>query len=156
MAWTARECSFEAEDLVEVSVRVAGPGDVTAGTFGCPQPSDADGTVEPADDVAGADKAWWKVSPPPNFAGLLRACTADAIVEVDFDYEDGVDYEGDPRQQAEDQGHRDGQRGEPGDGGHQRRLGNDRRGEEFLGGDRVGHEGQPVYRHDRGDGAPSL
>lgn len=100
LAWKSDNCSFEAEDLVEVTVKVTFPQDFTQGAFTCPMPSDTNGVVEPADDVAGADEAWWKVSSPPNFAGTLRACTAEANVEVELDYEDGVDYEGDPRQQA--------------------------------------------------------
>lgn len=100
LAWTADECSFDADDLVEVSIRVTQPGDFVQGTFTCPMPSDRDGVVEPVDDVAGASEGWWKVSNPPNFAGTLRACTPEVFVEVELDYEDGVDYEGDPRQQA--------------------------------------------------------
>lgn len=98
-SWTASECSFEAKDLVEVSVRVAGADAFASGKLACPMPSDAEGTVEPR-DVTGADKAWYKISPPPNFAGVVRACSADALVEVELDYEDGVDYEGDPGDQA--------------------------------------------------------
>ena len=30
----------------------------------------------------------------------LRACTAEAFIEVDLEYEDGVDYKGDPRNQS--------------------------------------------------------
>ncbi|GAA4816597.1 hypothetical protein ACFQ0K_08110 [Nocardioides caeni] len=98
--WQSDNCSFEAEDLVEVSVKLTFPDDFTKGDFTCPMPSDINGVVEPVDDVAGADQGWWKVSNPPNFAGNLRACTAEVLVEVELDYEDGVDYEGDPRQQA--------------------------------------------------------
>lgn len=99
VSWTASECSFEAKDLVEVSVRVAEPAAFASGKVQCPMPAEGDGSVEPR-DVAGATEAWWKISPPPNFEGIVRACSTDALVEVDLDYEDGVDYDGDPGEQA--------------------------------------------------------
>ena len=50
--------------------------------------------------VPGSTDGWWKVSDAPPLEATLRACSATANVEVDLDYEDGVDYQGDPRQQA--------------------------------------------------------
>lgn len=101
VAWRTSECSFEAQGQVEVTVKVTGPADVTKGAFGCPQPDDRDGNVEPADDVAGASKGWWKTNSAPPLEATLRACSATANVDVDLDY-DTNDYEGDPRQQAGD------------------------------------------------------
>lgn len=101
VAWTTSECSFEAPGEVEVTVKLTGPADVTKGSFGCPQPSDSDGNVEPADDVAGATKGWWRTNSAPPLEAVLRACSAEANVDVDLDYEIN-DYEGDPRQQAAD------------------------------------------------------
>lgn len=100
LAWNSDECSFEAADLAEVTVKLTGPDGFTQGEFGCPQPRDDDGIVEPADDIAGAGKGWWKVSNPPEFEGELRACTDEVLLEIDLDYEDGVQYEGDPRSQS--------------------------------------------------------
>ncbi|GAA3682100.1 hypothetical protein GCM10022237_46080 [Nocardioides ginsengisoli] len=98
--WSSDNCSFEAPDLVEVTVKLSGPEDFSKGGFGCPQPSDISGVVEPADDIAGAAHGWWKVSNPPHFKASLRACTTTALLEIDLDYQDGVDYEGDPRNQS--------------------------------------------------------
>lgn len=99
-AWKSDNCSFEAEDLMEVTVKLTGPGDFTRGAFGCVQPSEVGSILEPATDVAGASDGWWKVSEAPPLEATLRACSADLNVDVEFEYEDGVDYEGDPRQQA--------------------------------------------------------
>ena len=99
VSWTASECSFEAKDLVEVSVRVAEPAAFASGKVQCPMPAEGDGSVAPRDG-AGATEAWWKIRPAPNFEGIVRACSTDALVEVDLDYEDGVDYDGDPGEQA--------------------------------------------------------
>lgn len=100
IAWKSDNCSFEAEDLMEVKVKITGPDDFTAGSFTCPQPTEIAAIVEPADDIAGATDGWWKVSDSPPLEATLRACSETVNVDVDFDYEDGVDYEGDPRQQA--------------------------------------------------------
>lgn len=98
--WKSDNCSFEAEDLMEVKVKITGSDDFTEGSFGCPQPTEIAAIVEPADDIAGATEGWWKVSDAPPLEATLRACSDTVNVDIDFDYEDGVDYEGDPRQQA--------------------------------------------------------
>jgi hypothetical protein len=100
IAWKSDNCAFEAEDLMEVKVKITGPDDFTSGTFTCPQPTEIAAILEPADDIAGATEGWWKVSDSPPLEATLRACSATVNVDVDFEYEDGVDYEGDPRQQA--------------------------------------------------------
>lgn len=99
-AWKSDNCSFEAQDLMEVTVKITGPEDFTTGTFGCVQPSETGAIIEPADDVAGATSGWWKVSEAPPLEATLRACSDTVNVDVVLAYEDGVDYEGDPRQQA--------------------------------------------------------
>ncbi|MCX6398771.1 MAG: hypothetical protein NTX33_02425 [Propionibacteriales bacterium] len=100
LRWTSSTCSFEAPDLLEVTVHVTGPDDFNQGTFGCPQPNDAVANVEPVDDIAGATDGWWRTSQAPPLEAALRACSATALVEVELEYEDGVDYEGDPRNQS--------------------------------------------------------
>ncbi|MDQ6526367.1 hypothetical protein RB608_22290 [Nocardioides sp. LHD-245] len=100
LAWTSDDCSFESAGLAEVTVKLTGPEDFTRGAFGCPQPADDDGIVEPAADIAGATGGWWKVSNPPEFEGELRACTDKVLLQIDLDYEDGVQYEGDPLNQS--------------------------------------------------------
>lgn len=100
LSWTSDDCSFEAEDLVEVTVKLTGPDDFTQGRFGCPQPPEVGSIIDPADDIAGATDGWWKVSDAPPLEATLRACSATALVDVEMEYEDGVDYEGDPRAQA--------------------------------------------------------
>lgn len=100
LEWRSDNCSFEAEDLVEVTVKITGPADFVSGSFTCAQPSEVASIIEPADDVPGSTDGWWKVSDAPPLEATLRACSPTANVDVDLDYEDGVDYEGDPRQQA--------------------------------------------------------
>lgn len=100
LKWTTSGCGFEADDVLEVTVRIVGPDDFTQGEFTCPQPPEILSIVEPVDDVAGADDAWWRVNESPPLEALLRACTAEAFIEVDLEYEDGVDYKGDPRNQS--------------------------------------------------------
>lgn len=98
--WKSDNCDFDAEDLVEVTVKLTAPEDFTVGTFGCPQPTEIAAIVEPVDDIAGATEGWWKVSDSPPLEATLRACADDVLVEVDVEYEDGVDYKGDPRNQS--------------------------------------------------------
>ncbi|MCR1785477.1 hypothetical protein KVF89_23265 [Nocardioides carbamazepini] len=98
--WSSDDCSFEADDLAEVTVKLTGPEDFVKGSFGCPQPLDVTGVVEPAQDIAGATGGWWKVSSPPEFEGELRACTDAVLLQIDLDYEEGVQYEGDPLNQS--------------------------------------------------------
>lgn len=95
--WKSDNCSFEAKDLVEITVKLTGPGDFTKGAFGCPQPTEVAAIVDPADDIAGATKGWWKVSDAPPLEATLRACTAGVLLDIELEYEDGVDYQGDPR-----------------------------------------------------------
>jgi hypothetical protein len=98
--WKSDNCSFEATDLVEVTVKLTGPEDFTTGGFQCPQPTDIAGIVEPVDDIVGAEKGWWKVSEAPPLEATMRACTTTVNVDIQLEYEDGVDYEGDPRNQS--------------------------------------------------------
>ena len=95
--WKSDNCSFEADDLVEITVKLSGPADFTRGAFGCPQPNEVASIVDPADDIAGATDGWWKVSDAPPLEATLRACTADVLLDIHLEYEDGVDYPGDPR-----------------------------------------------------------
>lgn len=98
--WTSDNCAFVAKDLVEVTLRLTGVDDFTKGAFGCPRPSEIGAILEPVDDIAGADEGWWKVSDRPPLEATLRACAPSALVEIDLEYEDGVDYDGDPRNQS--------------------------------------------------------
>lgn len=100
LEWTSDNCTFVAEGLVEVKVKLTGPDDFERGTFQCPQPPDIGAIVEPVDDIVGADKGWWKVSDAPPLEATMRACTATANVDIDLEYQDGVDYPGDPRNQS--------------------------------------------------------
>ncbi len=78
-------------------MKVTGPGDFVKGAFSCPQPLEIAAIIEPADDVPGSTDGWWKVSDAPPLEASLRACSETANVEVHLEYEDGVDYQGDPR-----------------------------------------------------------
>lgn len=98
--WKSDGCVFESPGVVDVKVAVTGPDDFTKGDFTCVQPGDVSAIVEPVDDIAGADKGWWKLSEAPPLEATMRACSATANIDVDIDYEDGVNYDGDPRSQA--------------------------------------------------------
>lgn len=100
LKWRSSGCSFEADGVLEVRARIIGSDDFTQGEFTCPQPPEILSIVEPVDDVAGSAEAWWRVSESPPLEALLRACTGEAFVEIDLEYEDGVDYKGDPRNQS--------------------------------------------------------
>lgn len=97
--WTSKNCNFEVDDRVEVTVKLTGPGDFTKGSFQCVAPSDISGIVAPA-DVTGATSAWWKTNEAPPLEATLRACTDSVIVEIEIEYDDGVSYEGDPQNQS--------------------------------------------------------
>ncbi|WP_435770637.1 hypothetical protein [Nocardioides sp. SYSU DS0651] len=93
--WSSDNCGFEVEEVVEVKVKLTGPDDFASGSFQCPQPTDVAAIVEPVQDLAGADSAWWKTSEAPPLEATLRACAEDVLLEIDLEYE--TDYEGDPR-----------------------------------------------------------
>lgn len=97
LSWESDNCDWEAEDLVEVQLALAGPEDYTP-AFTCQEPTDIGSTVEP---VAGiGDQAWWEVDDAGPLEASLRVCTASAIFQIDLGYEDGVDFEGDPKAQS--------------------------------------------------------
>ena len=99
LEWQSDDCNFEAEDLVEVDFALTGPDDFTAGEFQCPKPRAIASTVTPA-QVPGASEAWWEVDDSPPVEAMLRVCTAGYNFEIELEYEDGVDFQGDPMQQS--------------------------------------------------------
>lgn len=99
LTWQSHDCSFEAEDLVEVKLALTGPDDFTEGSFGCGEPLAIASTVTPA-EVAGALEAWWEVGDREPLETTLRVCTEGYNFDIDLEYEDGVDFEGDPMQQS--------------------------------------------------------
>jgi hypothetical protein len=97
LSWQSDNCDWEAEDLVEVQLALSGPEDYTP-AFACQEPTSIGSTVEPVSDLG--DQAWWEVD---DFAALntsLRVCTADYNFDIDLEYEDGVDFQGDPMLQS--------------------------------------------------------
>lgn len=102
LAWASDRCSWEAEDLMEVTLYVSSADDFTP-KFKCPTPTGIGTDVTPLKPAPGpgvATKAWWVESEQPPLEASLRACTRDALVEIELEYEDGTDYEGDPQEQA--------------------------------------------------------
>jgi hypothetical protein len=99
LEWQSDNCSFEAEDLVEVQLALTAPEDFTGGSFQCPEPRAIASTVTPA-EVPGATEAWWDVDEAPPLEATLRVCTEGYNFDIDLDYEDGVDFQGDPMQQS--------------------------------------------------------
>ncbi len=99
LEWRSDNCNFEAADLVEVDLALTGPDDFTVGGFQCPEPTSIASTVTPA-EVPGALDAWWEIDDSPPLEASLRVCTEGYNFDIDLEYEDGVDFEGDPQQQS--------------------------------------------------------
>lgn len=99
IVWQSDDCNFEAEDLVEVDFALTGQDDFTAGSFQCPKPRDIASTVTPV-EVAGATEAWWDRDDAPPLEASLRVCTDSFNFDIGLEYEDGVDFQGDPMQQS--------------------------------------------------------
>jgi hypothetical protein len=97
LSWQSDNCDWEAEDLVEVQLALAAPDDFTP-AFACPEPTAIGSTVEPVQGVG--DQAWWEVDDAPPLEASLRVCTASYNFDIDLDFEDGVDFEGDPKAQS--------------------------------------------------------
>ncbi len=98
--WQSDNCSWEAEDLVEVQLNVSRPEDFEAG-FSCPEPTAIAATVTPLPAPAPqVDSAWWKEDDAPPLEAVLRLCTADYLVDIEVEYEDGTDFQGDPQAQT--------------------------------------------------------
>lgn len=101
LEWQSEDCSFEAEDLLEVELALTAPEDFTAGEFQCPEPTAIASTVTPVEGLpAPATQAWWDRDDAPPLEATLRVCTDAYNFEVQLEYEDGVDFQGDPQQQA--------------------------------------------------------
>ncbi|UMG94213.1 hypothetical protein [Nocardioides sp. TF02-7] len=96
--WQSDNCSWEADDLVEVDFALSGPDDFPAG-FTCPEPLAIASQVEPV-EVPGATRAFWDVDDSPPLEAVLRVCTDAFVFDIELEYEDGAEHEGDPRQQS--------------------------------------------------------
>ncbi len=99
LVWQSEDCNFEAEDLVEVELALTGPDDFREGEFQCPKPTEIVATVT---RVRGLDavEAWWKRDENPPLEATLRVCTESYNFDIELEYEDGVDFQGDPKQQT--------------------------------------------------------
>ncbi|MEZ0577486.1 hypothetical protein [Nocardioides sp. MH1] len=95
--WQSDDCSFTAEALLEVQLELVGPDDFS-GEFACPPPSEIAASVESVDGLG--DRAWWKKQDGTPLSASLRVCTPDYDFDITLDYEDGVDYVGDPETQT--------------------------------------------------------
>jgi len=100
-SWRGTTCMFSVPKTVEITIKVADAGDFEpGGGFACPQPSEKSAIIEPVDDIDGATKAWWRTSDAPPLRALMRACTDDVLLDIQIDYADGVNYDGDPRTES--------------------------------------------------------
>ena len=101
LEWQSDDCGFEAEDLLEVELALTAPEDFTTGEFQCPEPTAIASTVTPVEGLpAPATRAWWDRDDAPPLEAALRVCTDAYNFEIQLEYEDGVDFQGDPQQQA--------------------------------------------------------
>ena len=99
LEWQSQDCNFEAEDLVEVDFALTGPDDFREGDFQCPRPTEIVSTVTPVEGLD-AEQAWWKLDENPPLEATLRVCTDGYNFDIELEYEDGVDFQGDPQQQS--------------------------------------------------------
>ena len=99
LEWQSDNCDWEAEDLMEVQLALTAPDDFTAGSFTCPEPPAIVSKVTPVEGLD-ATGAWWKVDESPPLEATLRVCTDAYNFDIDVEYEDGVDYQGDPKDQT--------------------------------------------------------
>ena len=98
LAWASDNCDFEAADLLEVQLKLTGTDDFT-GDFTCPEPPDS--VASTTEVVPGlGDTAYWEVEVSPPFEAKLRVCTADYNFDIELEYEDGTDFQGNPKQQS--------------------------------------------------------
>jgi|GEM_PF-6067060 len=97
--WQSQDCNFEAEDLVEIDFALTGPDGFAAGDFQCPKPTEILATVTPVEGLD-AQEAWWKRAENPPLEATLRVCTESYNFDIELEYEDGVDFQGDPQQQS--------------------------------------------------------
>jgi hypothetical protein len=97
LEWQSDNCSWTAVDLVEVELELTGADDFS-GAFDCPEPREIASKVEPIDGLG--DHAWWEVDNASPLKATLRVCTEDYNFDVTLDYEDGVDFVGDPKAQT--------------------------------------------------------
>ena len=95
--WQSDNCSFTAEALLEVKLALVGADDFS-GAFACPEPTAIASQVEPVDGLG--DQAWWEVDDAGPLEATLRVCTPSYDFDLELEYEDGVDYVGDPQTQT--------------------------------------------------------
>lgn len=97
--WQSDNCQWESTDLVEIQLALTGPADFTGDdAFTCPEPTTILSTVEPVQGLGEA--AYWEVDDSPPLEAKLRVCAAAYNFDIDIEYEDGVDFQGDPQQQS--------------------------------------------------------
>lgn len=97
-AWQSDNCSWESEGLVEVQLAISAPQDYDP-KFICPEPEAGDSTT--VEQTLGlGDSAWWVVDRSEALETTLRVCTSDYNFDIDLDFEDGTDFDGDPKSQS--------------------------------------------------------
>lgn len=97
LEWQSDNCSWTAIDLLTVQLQLTGADDFS-GAFDCPEPQEVASTVESLGGLG--DHAWWEVENASPLSATLRVCTADYNFDIALEYEDGVDFVGDPKDQS--------------------------------------------------------
>lgn len=98
LAWASDNCDWEAKDLLEVQLALTGTDDFT-GDFTCPEPPESvASTTEQVPDLG--DTAYWEVEVSPPLEAKLRVCTARYNFDIELEFEDGTDFQGNPKQQS--------------------------------------------------------
>lgn len=97
--WVSRDCSWEAEDLMEVELALTGSEDFAAGELVCPPLLGIGAEVSDA-RLPGASSAEVAVQDGVGLEVLARVCTDGGNFDIEVEFEDGVDFQGDPGQQV--------------------------------------------------------
>ena len=95
----ATTATAEAEDLVEVQLALSGPDDYTPARSPARSRRAIASTVEPVEPGSG-DRPGGRSTTSGALEASLRVCTAGYNFDIDLEYEDGVDFQGDPEQQT--------------------------------------------------------
>jgi hypothetical protein len=85
VTWHPAECVWDGDDI-EVEVAIADAAAFDSGTLTCVAPLGVGKDVQPVGGIG--DQAWWEADDSDDDEGLLRACTATHVIDIDVDGDD--------------------------------------------------------------------
>lgn len=87
VTWTPDQCSWESDEKLELSLKIADAADFETGTLVCAEPSRLLYEVTDIADLGTA--AYWTFDDAFGAEGELRVCTAEALIDVELEAETG-------------------------------------------------------------------